>query len=135
MLKSATKYREFERQQIQSLIKEKMVELDRFDEKDFFDLILFIPENETNFRLRVEFESLQKTEREQSEKMEQLSLKALVRTIDLRFSIETISDVCFLLILGLEKLLSFFFSTNKLRVENKQINNTKDNMKTFSLIL
>ncbi|CAF4476690.1 unnamed protein product, partial [Rotaria sp. Silwood2] len=55
MLKSAAKYREFEKQQLQSLIKEKMIELDR---------------------LRVEYESLQKTEREQSEKMEQLSLKA-----------------------------------------------------------
>jgi len=29
MLKSAAKYREFEKQQLQSLIKEKMVELDR----------------------------------------------------------------------------------------------------------
>ncbi|CAF3636143.1 unnamed protein product [Rotaria sp. Silwood1] len=57
MLKSSTKYREFEKQQLQSLIKEKMIELDR---------------------LRVEYESLQKTEREQSEKMEQLSLKSLL---------------------------------------------------------
>ncbi|CAF0737801.1 unnamed protein product [Adineta ricciae] len=55
MLKSATKYREFEKQQLQSLIKEKMIELDR---------------------LRTEYESLQKTEREQNEKMEQLSLKS-----------------------------------------------------------
>ena len=29
MLKSAAKYREFEKQQVQSLIKEKMIELDR----------------------------------------------------------------------------------------------------------
>ncbi|CAF3397797.1 unnamed protein product [Rotaria sp. Silwood1] len=55
MLKSAAKYREFEKQQLQSLIKEKVVELER---------------------LRAEYESLQKTEREQNEKMEQLSLKA-----------------------------------------------------------
>ncbi|CAF2107508.1 unnamed protein product [Rotaria magnacalcarata] len=55
MLKSAAKYRDFEKQQLQSLIKEKMVELER---------------------LRTEYESLQKTEREQNEKMEQLSLKA-----------------------------------------------------------
>ncbi|UJR14174.1 hypothetical protein I4U23_001169 [Adineta vaga] len=55
MLKSASKYREFEKQQLQSLIKEKMIELDR---------------------LRTEYESLQKTEREQNEKMEQLSLKS-----------------------------------------------------------
>ncbi|CAF1309533.1 unnamed protein product [Didymodactylos carnosus] len=57
MLKSAAKYREFEKQQLQALIKEKMVELDR---------------------LRSEYESLQKTEREQSEKIEHLSLKAYV---------------------------------------------------------
>ncbi|CAF3636290.1 unnamed protein product, partial [Rotaria sordida] len=55
MLKSSAKYREFEKQQLQSLIKEKLVELER---------------------LRTEYESLQKTEREQNEKMEQLSLKA-----------------------------------------------------------
>ncbi len=30
MLKSAAKYREFEKQQLQSLIKEKMIELDRY---------------------------------------------------------------------------------------------------------
>lgn len=30
MLKSASKYREFEKQQLQSLIKEKMIELDRY---------------------------------------------------------------------------------------------------------
>lgn len=30
MLKSASKYREFERQQIQAIIKEKMVELERY---------------------------------------------------------------------------------------------------------
>jgi len=30
MLKSAAKYREFEKQQSQSLIKEKMIELDRY---------------------------------------------------------------------------------------------------------
>ncbi|CAF1180887.1 unnamed protein product [Adineta steineri] len=59
MLKSAAKYREFEKQQLQSLIKEKMVELER---------------------LRAEHESLQKTEREQNEKMEQLSLKSLKST-------------------------------------------------------
>jgi hypothetical protein len=29
MLKSAAKYREFEKQQVQALIKEKMIELDR----------------------------------------------------------------------------------------------------------
>ncbi|CAF3921682.1 unnamed protein product [Rotaria magnacalcarata] len=57
MLKSAAKYRDFEKQQLQSLIKEKMVELER---------------------LRTEYESLQKTEREQNEKMEQLSLKAFI---------------------------------------------------------
>ncbi|CAF4605640.1 unnamed protein product [Rotaria sp. Silwood1] len=57
MLKSAAKYREFEKQQLQSLIKEKVVELER---------------------LRAEYESLQKTEREQNEKMEQLSLKAFI---------------------------------------------------------
>ncbi|CAF1667297.1 unnamed protein product [Rotaria magnacalcarata] len=56
MLNSASKYREFEKQQLQSLIKEKIVEFDR---------------------LRVEYESLQKTEREQSGKMEQLSLKVV----------------------------------------------------------
>jgi hypothetical protein len=32
MLKSAAKYREFEKQQIQSLLKEKMIELDRYFE-------------------------------------------------------------------------------------------------------
>ncbi|CAF4551369.1 unnamed protein product, partial [Didymodactylos carnosus] len=53
MLKSVSKYREFEKQQLQALIKEKMIELDR---------------------LRSEYESLQKTEREQSEKIEHLSL-------------------------------------------------------------
>ena len=30
MLKSAAKYREFEKQQLQSLIKEKVIELDRY---------------------------------------------------------------------------------------------------------
>jgi hypothetical protein len=30
MLKSASKYREFEKQQLQSLIKEKMIEFDRY---------------------------------------------------------------------------------------------------------
>jgi hypothetical protein len=32
MLKSAAKYREFEKQQTQSLLKEKMIELDRYFE-------------------------------------------------------------------------------------------------------
>ncbi len=36
MLKSASKYREFEKQQLQSLIKEKMIELDRYLQKFFF---------------------------------------------------------------------------------------------------
>jgi hypothetical protein len=36
MLKSAAKYREFEKQQLQSLIKEKMIELDRYVQMLFF---------------------------------------------------------------------------------------------------
>lgn len=36
MLKSAAKYREFEKQQLHSLIKEKMVELDRYIDTSLF---------------------------------------------------------------------------------------------------
>ncbi len=39
MLKSAAKYREFEKQQLQSLIKEKIIELDRYLDKKSFLLI------------------------------------------------------------------------------------------------
>jgi len=35
MLKSAAKYREFEKQQLQSLIREKIIELDRYVENIF----------------------------------------------------------------------------------------------------
>ncbi len=38
MLKSAAKYREFEKQQLQSLIREKIIELDRYI-KIFFSII------------------------------------------------------------------------------------------------
>ncbi len=42
MLKSAAKYREFEKQQLQSLIKEKMIELDRYLQKFFLIINWFI---------------------------------------------------------------------------------------------
>ncbi len=54
MLKSASKYREFEKQQLQSLIKEKVIELDRYLKRLFFllsDFILYIIDFEQTMTL------------------------------------------------------------------------------------
>ena len=106
MLKSAGKYREFEKQQLQSVIREKVIEFERL----VCSSASLLSHVASSFaRLRVEFESLQKTEREQSEKMEQLSLKAYVVPPPAHSSHRCIFH--FLLLQRLKKILSFSSNT------------------------